>query len=966
MIELNELLRRLDGVERRADGQYMARCPCHDDKKASLAVRMGEKGIVLHCMTKMCRTEDILAAIGLTFRDLSDAPPPPRNKAAGKGKAAQAKAAQPPSVRVTTAVPEAAKPPAPPKTKKPADLSQLKVGGEYVHRGTDAEGKSILLREKITRCYDYQDKTGKAILTVFRTEAKSFPVIHLDGGQWYWGDGGHSELLYRLPKVLYAAKRGDWVWVVEGEKDVETLEGLGFVATCNKGGAGKWSDPLTAALEGARVCVCPDVDPPGRKHGQLVAKALAGHAKEVRLLNLRRAKGVELPEKGDVSDLCQQFDKRKANELLEQLLAASPVLSRRVSDEDYMEYFDGIPGCAVDNGCVYAYGRSDRVLLANFVALPVEEALVDDGNGDPGFRVKVAGWSSLGRQLPTVTMTMETFGRMDWPLNCWGLSANISESNGARAKLRRIVQAAGQRAAVRRTVFCHTGWREIGGKLCYLHGTGAIGAEDVDVQLEYGFERYSLDGLREGPWMTEPPEIRRTLCMNAALQAVSIATPRLGVPLVGYMFLCPLRHFLLKRGHRPSFIPFLRGQSQTGKSAFASLILNFYGYDWSFESSMPASFENTANAIGLKLFQLKDMPLLVDDYHPQGDIQKARQMAATAESVSRMIGDGAVRDRMRADGSAQTMKPVRALCIETGEETPRVSASSVGRMLVIDVRPGDVPIPKRGADAAYQERSDAYLKLSAQARMGALNEVTRGYIEWLTAQADTLPETLETHLDALRQEAIRRLPEDIGGRSVTAISYLMLGVQMMLEYFASPGGLLPPDIVPEMMSGYWDAAVASVENQRREMREESPAEIFLTTVRELLQSGKCQVQDCALKAQTPPAKDLIGYKDAQYYYLIPGLTFGAVNKALTDQGAPMQLTKNAVLRMLAQQDKLVKDARTGQNVRQYNRGGVRGWMIWLPRWVIDGTEPKMQEAQLTIVDNPAGNPFVSDPTKEEE
>ena len=160
----------------------------------------------------------------------------------------------------------------------------------------------------------------------------------------------------------------------------------------------------------------------------------------------------------------------------------------------------------------------------------------------------------------------------------------------------------------------------------------------------------------------------------------------------------------MKRGHRPSFIPFLRGQSQSGKSAFAAFMLNYFGYDWSYESSMPANFENTGNSIGLKLFTLKDLPLLVDDYHPQSDAQKAKSMAAVAESISRMIGDGAVRDRMRADGTAQTMKPIRALCIETGEETPRVSASSVGRMYVIDVQPGDVPIPRRGMNAAQQRQ----------------------------------------------------------------------------------------------------------------------------------------------------------------------------------------------------------------------------------------------------------------------
>ena len=53
MIELRELLSRLQGVEEKGGGQFMARCPCHDDKRASLAVRMGEKGIVLPTLVQV-------------------------------------------------------------------------------------------------------------------------------------------------------------------------------------------------------------------------------------------------------------------------------------------------------------------------------------------------------------------------------------------------------------------------------------------------------------------------------------------------------------------------------------------------------------------------------------------------------------------------------------------------------------------------------------------------------------------------------------------------------------------------------------------------------------------------------------------------------------------------------------------------------------------------------------------------
>lgn len=68
--ELQELLRRFDGVKRCGNnGQYMARCPCHDDRKQSLSVGLGKKGVVLKCQAG-CDTRDILARVGLTSRDL--------------------------------------------------------------------------------------------------------------------------------------------------------------------------------------------------------------------------------------------------------------------------------------------------------------------------------------------------------------------------------------------------------------------------------------------------------------------------------------------------------------------------------------------------------------------------------------------------------------------------------------------------------------------------------------------------------------------------------------------------------------------------------------------------------------------------------------------------------------------------------------------------------------------------------
>ena len=69
MTPVEVLLSRLRGVKGRS-GAFTARCPAHEDKTPSLAVRELDDGrVLLHCFGG-CETELVLGAIGLTFDDL--------------------------------------------------------------------------------------------------------------------------------------------------------------------------------------------------------------------------------------------------------------------------------------------------------------------------------------------------------------------------------------------------------------------------------------------------------------------------------------------------------------------------------------------------------------------------------------------------------------------------------------------------------------------------------------------------------------------------------------------------------------------------------------------------------------------------------------------------------------------------------------------------------------------------------
>lgn len=89
--------------------------------------------------------------------------------------------------------------------------------------------------------------------------SKSFAWEHLENGKWVKGQGGIAPGLYQKQQAL-----PDTVFLVEGEKDVDTLAGLGIAAVSLPNGAGsKWDKVYVDALRGKQVIILPDNDDAG-------------------------------------------------------------------------------------------------------------------------------------------------------------------------------------------------------------------------------------------------------------------------------------------------------------------------------------------------------------------------------------------------------------------------------------------------------------------------------------------------------------------------------------------------------------------------------------------------------------------------------------------------------------------------------------------------------------------------------
>lgn len=66
----DRLLSRLDGVRQTGPGRWIARCPAHADKRASLSIRAMEDGRILVHDFAGCSVQEVVTAVGLDMAAL--------------------------------------------------------------------------------------------------------------------------------------------------------------------------------------------------------------------------------------------------------------------------------------------------------------------------------------------------------------------------------------------------------------------------------------------------------------------------------------------------------------------------------------------------------------------------------------------------------------------------------------------------------------------------------------------------------------------------------------------------------------------------------------------------------------------------------------------------------------------------------------------------------------------------------
>jgi len=174
----------------------------------------------------------------------------------------------------------------------------------------------------IETTYDYFDDDGNMTSQVVRRKGKHFTQRHLDTeNKWVDNLIGVRRVLYRLPELI-AQDPEVAVFVVEGEKDVETLRSFGFLATCNAGGGNVWFKHFDEYFNNRNVVIIGDNDKTGQEHAQDIKTHLRLVASSVRVLHLDGLKA-----SGDVTDWFSEG--HTGEELITAVMDVRPVAKPR-------------------------------------------------------------------------------------------------------------------------------------------------------------------------------------------------------------------------------------------------------------------------------------------------------------------------------------------------------------------------------------------------------------------------------------------------------------------------------------------------------------------------------------------------------------------------------------------------------------------------------------------------------------
>ena len=235
-------------VSTRYGNKVQCFCPAHRDEQASLTVTKGKKCTLFHCHAG-CTLEDILSAAGLEKKDTFYDTEPQRSNWRAYVESRE-------------------------KRRIEAVYNYVSYNGQYAFTKIRLEGKKLLYGILKNERFSYGLPRN--------TPRKSLKAIYGS--------------VQALNKAISESKP---IFIVEGEKDVDTLMKQGYIAF-TYGGVNDWQADFAELVEGADVVILADNDEPGKAVANTILRDIQSVVKSAKII-------IPMPDipKADISDYFQ-------------------------------------------------------------------------------------------------------------------------------------------------------------------------------------------------------------------------------------------------------------------------------------------------------------------------------------------------------------------------------------------------------------------------------------------------------------------------------------------------------------------------------------------------------------------------------------------------------------------------------------------------------------------------------------
>lgn len=513
------------------------------------------------------------------------------------------------------------------------------------------------------------------------------------------------------------------------------------------------------------------------------------------------------------------------------------------------------------------------IRLSNFNARIIEEISEDNGL-EQTHRFVIEG-RAKEMILPQVSVSANQFPPMNWVVGAWGNRAILEAGQNTKDLVRHAIQVQSINAE-KKTIFTHTGWRNVDGKWTYLTAGGAIGADKIAVKLPRTLERY---------WLPLSMENEKE-AIEASVSFLEIGRHEITYPLYALLWLSPLTTLLIPM---PNFSGYCYGDTGTFKTTVCVILLSHFG-NFSQIGDLH-NFEDTANAIEKKAFLLKDTLLVLDDYHPSYRRQDANQKEQLAQRLIREFSNRTGRERLNPDTSDKGRYAPRGILIITGEELVQLQ-STLARVLIIEFLKGDI---------------DRTKLTELQARAERLPHAMASYIRWVRDHLEEIQKTFREKFGTLRERATRenthkKLPEQV--------AFLQFGWETMLSWIVDKKILTSAE-AKRLSDEGWTIFNALSAKQNRLIDDDEPIRKFFDVLQSLLTQGKVRLEHRE-NGSTPIGggvnADLIGYFDENHSYLLPTPSWHAVQRYCIAEENHFPLSKETLYRRLGNKGLIETDA----------------------------------------------------------